>query len=143
MMLAVLLLLLMGLIGFAALDTVTRDLQVEGAQFRKKLAFYAAEAGVAEALETLRNAGEPTVTTTQLADAGTFPYGRPTYSLDPSTADPVKSLGLGGYPGMNLQLGQNGAPQFQMEMYRVRVQGTATGGSVSRLEVASGVLVAN
>jgi hypothetical protein len=29
---------------------------------------------------------------------------------------------------------------FQMEMYRVRVEGTAPGGSLSRIEIVSGVL---
>jgi hypothetical protein len=143
MMLAVLLLLLMGLIGFAALETVTRDLQVTGAQFRKKLSFYAAEAAIAQALETLRNTETPTVTPTQLADGSTYPYGQPAFSLDTSVADPVESLGIGGFPGMNLQLGQDGSPQFQMQIYRVRVQGTAAGGSLSRLEIASGTLVTN
>jgi hypothetical protein len=41
---------------------------------------------------------------------------------------------------MNLQLGQDGTPMFQMEMFRVRVQGEAPGGSLSRIEIVSGVL---
>jgi len=142
-LLAVLLMLLMGLIGFAALDTVTRDLQVEGSLFRKKLAFFAAEAGVAQALGGIRVGGDPNIDPTDLGDDTTYPYGKPSFRLDPSVADPVESLGLGAYPGMNLQLGQNGTPTYQLEMYRVRVQGTATGGSLSRLEFASGSLVAN
>ena len=82
-------------------------------------------------------------TPTQLGDTTSYPHGRPAYRLDTTAATPVESIGIGGFPGMNLQLGQNGAPQFQLEMYRIRVQGTATGGSVSRVEFATGSLVAN
>ena len=52
-------------------------------------------------------------------------------------------MGKGGYPGMNLAIGQDGAPKFQMQMYRIRVRGTAPGGSLSKLEIATGVLAAN
>ena len=140
MVIAMLMLMLMGLIGFAALATVTRDAQVSGAQVRKKTAFYAAEAAIAKALETMRTTGTPTITNTDLGDTTVYPYGRPSYAVDSSTATPIESLGLGGFPGMNLQLGQDGSPLFQMEMFRVRVQGTAPGGSLSRIEIVSGVL---
>jgi hypothetical protein len=140
MVIAMLMLLLMGLIGFAALATVTRDVQVAGAQFRKKSAFYAAEAAISKALETMRTTGTPTIPSTNLGDTGVYPHGQPVYALDTHQADPVKSLGVGGFPGMNLQLGQDGTPMFQMQMFRVRVQGTAPGGSLSRIEMVSGVL---
>jgi prepilin-type N-terminal cleavage/methylation domain-containing protein len=140
MVIAMLMLMLMGLIGFAALATVTRDAQVSGAQVRKKTAFYAAEAAIAKALETMRTTGTPTVANTYLGDATVYPHGRPSFAVDSSTATPIESLGLGGFPGMNLQLGQDGSPMFQMEMFRVRVQGEAPGGSLSRIEIVSGVL---
>jgi hypothetical protein len=143
MVISMLMLLLMGLIGFAALATVTRDTQVAGAQYRKKTAFYAAEAGVAKALETMRTTGTPTIANTNLGDATVYPYGQPAYAVDSSSADPIESLGIGGFPGMNLQLGQDGTPMFQMEMFRVRVEGTAPGGSLSRIEIVSGVLSTN
>ena len=50
----VLLLVLLAVIGLAALDTVTRDQQVAGFQNRSRLALYAAEAGVADAKDRLR-----------------------------------------------------------------------------------------
>lgn len=143
LLIAVLMLLMMGLIGFAALGTVTRDLQVTGAQFRKKVAFFAAEAGVAESLETMRNTLTPTVATTSLSDGSTYPYGQPTYGLDSSVATPIEDLGVGGFPGMNLQIGQNGAQMFQMQMYRINLQGTSAGGGLARLELVSGVLSTN
>jgi len=140
MVIAMLMLLLMGLIGFAALATVTRDVQVAGAQYQRKSALYAAEAGIAKTLETLRTTGTATVPATNLGDGGVYPYGQPAYALDTLEPDPVESLGLGGFPGMNLQLGQDGTPMFQMQMFRVRVQGTGPAGSLSRLEIVSGVL---
>jgi hypothetical protein len=140
MVIAMLMLLMMGLIGFAALATVTRDTQVAGAQYRKKTAFYAAEAAIAKALETMRTTGTPTVPNTNLADTTVYPHGQPSYAVDSASADPIENLGTGGFPGMNLQLGQDGTPMFQMEMYRVRVEGTAPGGSLSRIEIVSGVL---
>jgi hypothetical protein len=140
LVIAMIMLILMGLIGFAALATVTRDSQVAGAQFRKKSAFYAAEAAIAKALETMRTTGTPTVTNTNMADTTIYPYGQPSYAVDSYAADPIESLGVGGFPGMNLQLGQDGTPMFQMQMFRVRVQGTGPAGSLSRLEIVSGVL---
>jgi Tfp pilus assembly protein PilX len=143
LLVAVLLLVMMGLIGFAALEAVSRDRQVTGFLNRKKLAFYAAEGGVAEALESLRNDLEPTVTATSLADTATYPHGRPSYRADPAVADAIDNVGFGGAPGMNLQIGQGGAPMFQVSFWRVNVQGDAPGGSMARLEVTSGALIAN
>ena len=51
---ALMMLVIMGFLGVAALDTVTRDRQVAGFQNRNKSAFYAAEAGVAEARSEVR-----------------------------------------------------------------------------------------
>lgn len=143
LLIAMLMLVLMGLIGIAALEAVTRDRQVAGYLNRKKLAFYAAEAGVAEALESLKNDLTPTVSTTSLGDSTIHPYGQPSYRPDPTVADPVEPLGLAGMSGMNMNIGQGGAPTFQLSYWRVNVQGDAPGGSVARLEVAAGALVAN
>jgi hypothetical protein len=143
LLIAVLMLVLMGLIGIAALDAVTRDGQVAGYLNRKKMAFYAAEAGVAEALESLKNDPSPTVNQTALGDSSLYPHGQPSYRLDPTVSDPVKALGLAGMNGMNLNIGQGGAPTFQLSYWRVNVQGDAPGGSVARLEVVAGGLVAN
>jgi hypothetical protein len=143
LLLAVLMLLMMGLIGFAALQTTMRDLQVTGAQFRSKVAFFAAEAGVAQALQTMRTDLEPTVTTTTLSDSATYPFGRPTYSLDPAVAVPIQDLGVGMFPGMNLQIGQNGSPAFSMHMYGISIRGTSAGGGLARIKIVSGALDTN
>jgi Tfp pilus assembly protein PilX len=135
-----LMLVLMGLIGFAALETVTRDQQVAHFVGRKAAALYAAEAGIAQAIDTLQNEGTPSVPTTSLGDTSLYPHGQPSYKLDPDAATPVEDLGIAGVAGMNLAIG-SGGPTFIMKYYRVRVEGEALGGSTSKLEVAAGLMV--
>ena len=135
-----LLLVLMGLIGFAALETVTRDQQVAHFVGRKSSALYAAEAGIAQAIDTLQNDGTPSVPTTSLADSSLYPYGQPSYKLDPDAATPVEDLGIAGVAGMNLAIGAGG-PTFIMKYFRVRVEGEAMGESTTKLEVAAGLMV--
>jgi hypothetical protein len=45
--------------------------------------------------------------------------------------------------GMNIRVDENGAAQFQLRYWRVRVQGDAPGGSTARVEFATGVLDPN
>lgn len=54
LLMAVLFLALMGIIGLASMDTVTRDRQVAGYQSRAQTALYAAEAGVNFGLALIR-----------------------------------------------------------------------------------------
>lgn len=143
LLITTLLLLLLGLFGLAALGTVSTDQQVAGFQKRKKLAFYAAEAGVAKALETLTTSFTPSVPTTNVGDGSLFPYGQPSYRQDPTATDPIESLGTGAFPGMSINLGQGGAPTYMLSYWRIRVEGRAPGGSVARIETVSGALQAN
>jgi hypothetical protein len=145
LLLAVLLLLMLASIGFAALDTVQRDRQTAGFANRKRIALNAAEAAVARAQQTLRDTGTPTVptTATTLGDTTIYRHGQPAYRADPNEANPIESLGVGGMPGMNLVIDQNGAAAYQIQFWRVQVQGDAPGGTEARLEVVSGSLVAN
>ena len=145
LLLAVLLLLMLASIGFAALDTVQRDRQTAGFANRKRIALNAAEAGVARAQQTLRDTGTPVVptTATALGDTTIFPHGQPSYRTDPNEANPIESVGVGGMPGMNLVIDQNGAPAYQIQYWRVQVQGDAPGGSEARVEIVSGALYAN
>jgi len=143
LLISTLLLLLIGLFGMAALGTVTRDQQVAGFQKRKKMAFYAAEAGVAKAMETLTTEFEPSVPTTNVGDGSLFPHGRPSYQLDSTAADPIESLGSGAFPGMSQNLGQGGTPTYMLSYWRIRIEGLAPGGSVARIDTVSGALLAN
>ena len=106
-------------------------------------AFFAAEAGVAKAMETLTTVGTPSVPTTTLGDSTIFPYGQPSFRLDPTATDPIDGLGVASYPGMSLNIGQGGTSTYQVNYWRIRVQGDGPGGSVARLDTVSGVLVAN
>jgi Tfp pilus assembly protein PilX len=143
LLVTVMLLFMMALIGFAALDLVMADQQVAGFQNRKKVAFYAAEAGIAQALETLRTNNTPTITATTLGDSSAYPFGRPSYAPDSSVPDAVEDLGLGPMSGVALNIGQNGGPLFQLQFWRMHVQGQGPGGSIARLEAVSTSLATN
>jgi hypothetical protein len=136
---SVMLMVLMGLIGFAALDAVTKDQQVAGFDNRKRTSFYAAEAGVAQAVNILQTTGTPNLVQTLVGDTTIFPHGQPSYRLDPTVADPLEDLGNSGVNGFNLAIG-GGGPQFIVRNWRIRVEGQAPGGTTSRLEVAAAVL---
>jgi Tfp pilus assembly protein PilX len=137
------LLLLIGLFGMAALSTVSRDQQVAGFQKRTKQAFYAAEAGVAKALETLTTGSEPVVPTTNVGEAGLFRHGQPSYRADTTATDATEALGVGAFPGMSLNLGQGGEPTYMLSYWRIRVEGLAPGGSLARIETVAGALSAH
>ena len=143
LLLAVLLLLMLASIGFAALDTVQRDRQTAGFANRKRIALNAAEAAVARAQQTLRDTGTPSVPNTTLGDTTMFPHGQPSFRTDPDEANPIDNLGVGGMPGMNLVIDQNGAAAYQIAYWRMQVQGDAPGGSEARVEVVSGAMFAN
>jgi Tfp pilus assembly protein PilX len=143
LLLTVLLLLMLASLAFAGLDTVQRDQQVAGFLNRKRASLHAADAGVAKAMETLSQTGTPAIPNTSLGDTSLYPYGQPSYGVDTSAATTVDGLGVGGVPGMNLQPTQNGVPAYQMQFWRVRVQGNAPGGTVSRVEFGTGSIIAN
>lgn len=143
LLMTVMLLMMLASLAFAGLETVQRDQQVAGHMNRKRVALHAAEAGIAKAMETLNQTGTPTVPTTQLGDGSMYPFGQPSYQADTSDGPAVDNLGTGGVPGFNLQPTQNGTPQFQMQYYKIRVQGNAPGGSRSRVEFATGAITAN
>ena len=143
LLVTVMLLLMLGLVGLAALGTTTRDQQVAGFQNRKRIALYAAEAGLAEAFERLTRTSTPAIDPTTIGDSTLYPYGQPSYRPDPTVANPVEDLGTAPFPGMSLNLGQGGTPTYQMNHWRVRSEGRAPGGSLAHVEAVSGALVAN
>ena len=143
LLLSVVLLLLLAVLGFASLIAVSKDQQVAGFQNRRVIAFFAADAGAAKAMETLTTLGTVSVPTTTLGDSTIFPHGQPSFRLDPTVADPIEGLGVAAYPGMSLNIGQGGTPAYHLDYWRTRVQGDGPGGSVARIDMVSGVLVAN
>ena len=143
LLIVMLVMAMMGIIGFAGLEAVTRDQRVAGFMKRKKIAFFAAEAGVSSALHALRVNEDPTFTASTVGDASWFANGLPTYSLDTSSGASSTDLGPGAIPGMNMQIGQNGMPKFTIRFWQVNVKGEAFGGTISRIQFASGTLEAN
>ena len=143
LLLVVLMLLMLASLGFAAMNVVQGDQMVAGYLSRKKMSLHAADAAVAKAMETLQQNGTPTIPNTNLGDTSLYSYGQPSYAVDSSAATPVENLGVGGLQGMNLSIGQNGQITYQVQYWKVRVQGNAPGGTVSRVEFVTGTLLAN
>jgi hypothetical protein len=143
LLVTVMLLVMLGLVGLAALNTTTRDQQVAGFQNRKRIALYAADAGVADALEKLTTTQTPSLVQTSIGDASLYPHGPPLYRPDPAVPNPIEDLGTAPFPGMGLNIGQGGVPTYQMEYWRVSVEGLAAAGSRARVEAVSGALVSN
>jgi hypothetical protein len=132
-------LVLMGMIGLAALDTVTEDRKVAGFQNRAHLAFYAAESGVGTSKGLVRTAGERTVTpalpVTNLGDVATYPYGRPSFRGDPDPAipNPVRYVRDGSpwAQGGDLRVGEQ---KLVHTLWQANVEGDTPDGATSRLE---------
>jgi len=143
LLLTVLVLLLVASLGLSALNVVETDQRVAGYLNRKRISLYAADAGVARAMETLQNNGTPSVPSTPVGDTSVFPHGAPSYSTDTSVATPIESIGVSALGGMNLKIQDNNQATFQLEYWRVSVQGDAPGETVSRVEFVTGKLLAN
>lgn len=141
LLIVMLVMAMMGIIGFAALEAVTRDQRVAGFMKRKKVAFFAAESGVSAAILALRATDQPDFTSATVGDVSWFEHGLPTYSLDTSSGASSTDLGNAGPPpGYSLNTGQNGQAQFTIRYWEVHVKGEAFGGTVSRIAFASGIL---
>jgi len=147
LLVSVMVLVLMGLVGLASLDTATRDRQTAGLQSRARAAFYAADAGFAAGLNLVRGSDErtdtPNMATTSIGDASTYAVygGRPSYRGDPDVGNPVEYVMDGGCAkGMSLQV----PCQFVETLWRIRVQGDTPGGNTARIDAsAKKVLDAN
>ncbi len=137
LLVAMVMLALMGLVGFASLDTVMRDRQVAGFQSRAQTALYAADAGIAQGLDILRTevvgaALAPGDCLTSTLPATTLPNGA-SYGPDGgasqicmlASADPCSEIDA------SIEMGQ---PVYLYTVWDVRAQGTAPGGASARLQ---------
>ena len=140
---SVLLLLMLASIGLASLNVVERDQQVAGYLNRKAIALHAADAGIARALSEMAATGTPSVPATSIGDAALYPYGQPSYRTDATAATPIEKSGKGSLGGHTLNIGAGGGAQFEVQYWKIRVQGEAPGGSIARVEVLTGALIAN
>ncbi len=143
LLIVMLVMAMMGIIGFAGLEAVTRDQRVAGFLKRKKIAFFAAEAGVSSALYALRTNGDPTFAQSTVGSTSWFQHGLPTFSMDSSGGAASALLGPGKLEGYNMALKKDGVTQFGLVLWEVNVKGEAIGGTISRIQIANGTIVAN
>lgn len=136
---AMMILALVAALAMAAMDTTTRDQQVAGVQMRARVAFQAAEAGLATALATLKGESTPTLAATSIGVSGDYPQGLPSFRPDPGVATPIEYLGAQPVPGMSLNMNGSG-PTFQLKMWRIHVEGSEPRGMNSHIEAASAAL---
>lgn len=141
---AVMMLVLMGGLGLAALDTVARDRQVAGFQSRAKNAFYAADAASADARSRLRTVGSrsetpafPTQGAPQTLGDATL-YDReanlPSYYGDPAFAAPIRYL-RDGTPYMNGGNLKVGGQKLVHTLWQANVVGESAAGDATRIEL--------
>ena len=141
LLVAMLLLVLMGAIGLATLETAMHDRQVAGLGNRSATAFYSAEAGGAEGrrlIRTVTRRGDTPAFPTQgaptsLGDSSLHPYGQPSYYGDPRVANPIRYVGDGGLyaQGGNLRLG---GQKFVKTLWQINVIGEAGSGAAACVE---------
>lgn len=146
LLVAVMMLVLMGMIGLAALDTVTQDRQIAGFQSRARAAFYAAEAGVGTSKNLVRTAGErnvvPVLATTSLGDTAAYPHGRPSFTGDPDFVNPVRYVrdGAPWAQGGDLRVGKQ---KLVNTLWQANVRGDTPDGAMARLEAMLSKLLAS
>jgi hypothetical protein len=150
LIITVLVMLLLGAIGISALDTVMRDQQVAGFQNRSSMAFYAAEAGVAQAKDLVRRnvlSGNEQLsfadyaTAVPIGDTSLYPLGQPIYYGSPEPGeDPVQSLDqslkVAGAGGSDMRMGM-GPRWNNFALWKLRVAGQTPDGAVSRIEAVT------
>jgi len=150
LIITVLVMLLLGAIGISALDTVMRDQQVAGYQNRSSTAFYAAEAGVAQAKDLVRRnvlsgveklSFADYATAVSIGDSSLYPEGQPIYYGAPKPGeDPVQSmdesLKIAGAAGSDMRQGM-GPRWNNFALWKIRVAGQTPDGAVSRIEVVT------
>ena len=78
-----------------------------------------------------------------MGDATLYPHGQPSYRTDPTAADPIESRPAPAACGGYSIGGAAAAPRAEVQYWKIRVQGEAPGGSIARVEVLTGALVAN
>ena len=162
---AVLLLAMLGVIGLASMEAVTRDRQVAGFQNRARVAMYAADAGVANAVgiiraqaQALAPGGEAALVSFNPAFPGQsgvamqtlgsqFPApGSPSYGMDPNASNPlntaapaqaIRYIGRGSpCPGWVMS-GDVGSVQWREAIWDIRVVGSAPGGGNVAIQAAA------
>ena len=128
MLLAVMMLVLMGLLGVAAMETASQDQQIAGLTNRSRSAFYAAEAGAAHGRQLIAAASArsstPALPATLLGDAPMYARYQTQPSYVPDPAPPGGGAAIqyiedaGPAEGMNLA-----NPKYVNTIWRINVIG--------------------
>lgn len=142
LLVAMLMLVLMGMIGLASLDTVMRDRQVAGFQNLAQSALYAADAGVADSLDILRteivgaalSPGDCLTTVLPTTNIG----GGSSYRPDPTAGSNQICMLASAEPCAEIDASiEMGQPIYLYTVWNVRVQGNAPGGATSRVQATA------
>ena len=156
LLVTVLLLVAVSALALSTMQTAASDGTVAGFQNQETMAFYAAEAGIAEARALVRNMGErsqvpaypadfPNVANpVSLSQSSEFVTGdQPVYYADPNPpiAAPIMYVGEGApcTEGCNMTLG---GLKFNHTKWQVNVVGESPSGDQKRLEVVATRLLA-
>jgi hypothetical protein len=130
---------LVATIAISTLETTMRDNQVAAVQMRGRVAFQAAEAGLAVSLASMINNAGPTLVNSDIGVVGDYPIGQPSYQLDPNVPTPIENMGAQPAPGMSLNINGNG-PKFQLQLWRIHVEGSEPRGMTARIQAATAAL---
>ena len=148
LLVAVLMLALMGIIGIASLETVARDRQVAGFGNLAQSALYAADAGIAESLDLLRQEivgaalTQGDCLTADIMDEDILDRTLPNsayFEADPSApglADICMLAAATPCAEIDASIEQ-GQPIYLYTVWNVRAQGVAPGGATSRIHATA------
>lgn len=141
LLVAMMLLAFMALIGFGAMDTVMRDRQVAGNRSLTQSALYAADAGVAEGLDTLRTSVITNAVTAGDCLTDTLPsVGLPngtSYGPDPNATNQICMVALDAQcAALGTSINQ-GQPLYLLTYWDIRTEGQAPGGTTARVQATA------
>lgn len=142
LLMSMLMLVLMGMIGIASLDTVMRDRQVAGFQSLSQTALYAADAGVSEGLDIVRRE----IVGAALAPGDCLPTQVPatalangsSYAPDATAPVPTICMLASAEPCAEIDASiEQGQPIYLYTVWNVRVQGSAPAGATARIQATA------
>ena len=154
LMLSVLLLITVSGLALSTMQKVASDGTVAGFQNQEQMAFYAAEAGIADARDIVRGMGgraqlpnypadyPDLANPVQLATAGDYETGaQPVYYADPTLVDAIGYIGEGAQctEGCNMTLG---GTKYNHTKWQINVVGQSPSGDQKRLEIVATRLLA-
>ncbi len=154
LMLSILLLITVSALALSTMQTAASDGTVAGFQNQEAMAFYAAEAAVAEARNLVRAMGERSqvpeypadfpdeANPVELSSASDFPTGeQPVYYADPNPPTPIGYVGEGRQctEGCNMTIG---GAKYNHTKWQINVIGESPSGDQKRLEVVATRLLA-